>query len=395
MWYFNFSKYLLFVLTKSSTLSYSILFVLGVNAYYENENEDEEDEDIDDENWQRADAERLALERIRFEGLVEERIAEEVLKFEADKRNGELRLAEERRKLEENKRDAEWQLAEERRTFEANKRDAELYISGQTEARERAEWQLSETLKANSDAARQQDLRLEAVEKRHREEKEEATAAAEKMQREAQEEAAAAEKRHRETQEEAAAAAEKRNREAQEQQRAAAAAAADRSNSIAKVLSSPQNSDLENQGTNLISTSPRAASPAFSMGSIDRREDHTSRSFLERATGDDRKEEYLNHRLGRVHQGANMDKRLNATKNKGRNKRDTKVTKRRTEGTSQTTMQQAPDVASPILRRSLRGDRSVPQSPGMWNHIAEGGLLQDQDIHEQGGADEEASMDTM
>jgi hypothetical protein len=63
------------------------------------------------------------------------------------------------------------------------------------------------------------------------------------------------------------------------------------------------------------------------------------------------------------------------------------------EGTSTTTMQQ--DVASPTLRRSLGGDRSVPQSPGMWNHIAEGGLLQDLDIHEQGGADEEASMDTM
>jgi hypothetical protein len=90
-----------------------------------------------------------------------------------------------------------------------------------------------------------------------------------------------------------------------------------------------------------------------------------------------------------------MDKRLNATKNKGRNKRDMKVTKRRIEGTSATTMQQAPDVSSPTLRRSLQGDRSVPQSPGMWNHIAEGGLLQDQDIHKQGDADEEASMNTM
>jgi hypothetical protein len=216
--------------------------------------------------------------------------------------------------------------------------------------------------------------------------------------REAQEEAtAAAENRHREAQEEATAAAEKRHREAQEQeqQRVAAAAAADCSNSIAKVRSSHQNSDLENQGTNLITTSPLAASPAFSVGSNDRHEDHTCRSFLEHTTGDECKEEYLNHRLGRMHQGANMDKRLNATKNKGRNKRDTKVTKGRNEGTSSTTMQQAPDVALPTLLRSLRGDRSVPQSPGMGNHIAEGGLLQDPDIHEQGDADEEAPMNTM
>jgi hypothetical protein len=90
-----------------------------------------------------------------------------------------------------------------------------------------------------------------------------------------------------------------------------------------------------------------------------------------------------------------MDKRLNATKNRGGNKRDKKVTKRRNKGTSATAMQQAPDVASSTLRRSLRGDHSVPQSPGMWNHIAEGGLLQDSDIHEQGDADEEASMNTM
>jgi hypothetical protein len=96
-----------------------------------------------------------------------------------------------------------------------------------------------------------------------------------------------------------------------------------------------------------------------------------------------------------MHQGANMDKRLYATKNKGRNKRDTKVTRRRNEGTSATTMQQAPDVSLPTLRCSLRGDRSVPQSPGMWNHIADGGLLQDPDIHEQGDADEESSMNTM
>jgi hypothetical protein len=134
-------------------------------------------------------------------------------------------------------------------------------------------------------------LRLEAVEKWHREAQEEATAAAEKRHGEAQEEAtAAAEKRHREAQEQATAAAEMRYREAQEeqQQRVAAAAAADRSNYIAKV-SSPQNSDLENQGTNLITTSPLAASPAFSAGSNDdRREDHTCRSFLERSTGDKR-----------------------------------------------------------------------------------------------------------
>jgi hypothetical protein len=369
------------------------LFVVGINAYYENKNkneDDDEDEDIN-ENWQQADAERLAQERIKFEGLVEERIAEELLKFETDKRNAEKRLAEERCILEENKRDAEWQLAEERHTSEANKRDAELYLSQQIytsaehkEAREEAEWRLSETLKAKADAARQQDLRLEAVEKRHREAQQEATAAAEK--------------RHREAQEEATAAVEMRHHEAQEeqQQRVAAAAAADCSNSIAKVRSSPQNSDLENQGTNLTTTSPLAASPAFSMGSNDRRKDHTCLSFLERATGDERKEEYLNHSLGRMHQGANMDKRLNATKNKGRNKRDTKVTKRRNEGTSATTMQQAPDVASsPTLRRSLRGDRSVPQSPGIWNHIAEGGLLQDPDIHEQGDAEEEALMNTM
>jgi hypothetical protein len=58
-------------------------------------------------------------------------------------------------------------------------------------------------------------------------------------------------------------------------------------------------------------------------------------------------------------------------------------------------MQQGPDVASPTLCPSLRGSRSVPQSPGMLNHIAEGGLLQDPDIHEQGDADEEALMNTM
>jgi hypothetical protein len=138
-----------------------------------------------------------------------------------------------------------------------------LYISQQIntsaehkEAREEAEWRLSETLKAKADAARQQDLRLEAVEKRHREAQEEATAVAEKRHREAQEE---------------------------EEQRAAAAAAADCSTSTAKVRSSPQNSDLENQGTNLITTSPRAASPAFSAGSNNRREDHTSRTFLEQS----------------------------------------------------------------------------------------------------------------
>jgi flagellar biosynthesis GTPase FlhF len=110
--------------------------------------------------------------------------------------------------------------------FEANKRDAELHISQQIntsaahkEAREEAEWRLSETLKAKADAARQQDLRLEAVEKRHREAQEEATAAAEKRHHEAQEEATAvAEKKHRKAQEEATAASEKRHREAQKQE---------------------------------------------------------------------------------------------------------------------------------------------------------------------------------
>jgi hypothetical protein len=44
------------------------LFVVGINAYCDNKNKNE-DEDIN-ENWQQADTERPAQERIKFEGLV-------------------------------------------------------------------------------------------------------------------------------------------------------------------------------------------------------------------------------------------------------------------------------------------------------------------------------------
>jgi hypothetical protein len=97
------------------------------------------------------------------------------------------------------------------------------------------------------------------------------------------------------------------------------------------------------------------------------REDHIERSVT--------KVKFLDGRNGRVQKSTSLDERVNSQKNTGRKKRDTKVTQKRVAGTAPigSPTGTAP-IGSPTLRRSLRGERTITRSPGMWNDIANGGL---------------------
>jgi hypothetical protein len=107
----------------------------------------------------------------------------------------------------------------------------------------------------------------------------------------------------------------------------------------------------------------------FSVGNNHSREDHIERSVTRNVTGEQRKDQFLDGRNGRLHKGTSLDKRANNQKNTGRKNRDTKVTQKRIQGAIT-----APIIGSPTLRRSLRGERTIVQSPGMWDDIANGGL---------------------
>jgi hypothetical protein len=122
-------------------------------------------------------------------------------------------------------------------------------------------------------------------------------------------------------------------------------------------VQSPQNSDYAIAWN-------KAASPPFSMGSHSR-EDHIERSVTRNVIGEQRKEKFLDDRNGRPHKGTSLDKRVNSQKNAGRKNRDTKVTQKRIQGAG---------IAPTNIRRSLRGERTVPQGPGMWENIENGGL---------------------
>jgi hypothetical protein len=172
------------------------------------------------------------------------------------------------------------------------------------------------------------------------------------------------------------------------------------------------------------------------------REYTTARTLFEVRPGDDRKERALDDREGRtINLGVQRDKRINAQINNLSKKRSELVFKKRIENKSKTTTTEGEEVTAtvvttrgeevtatveatgveevkaaaevtggkevrtaalagtPTLRRSMRGQRTVAQSAGMWTDIASGALHEDKDqdivdlILDQGDAAEKAMME--
>ena len=96
------------------------------------------------------------------------------------------------------------------------------------------------------------------------------------------------------------------------------------------------------------------------MGSNNGREDAWERSGGTSSTEERVTAERANRR-GMFNEGQHKDTRVNKQRNNGRNNRDLLVAKRRQEGASPPTTGR---------RRSLRGSRTIAQTPAMWDNIA-------------------------
>ena len=104
----------------------------------------------------------------------------------------------------------------------------------------------------------------------------------------------------------------------------------------------------------------KGVAPFFSVGSNDGREDAWKRSGGPSSTEERVTAERANRR-GMFNKGQHKDTRVNKQRNNGRNNRDLLVAKRRQEGASPPTTGR---------RRSLRGSRTIAQTPAMWENIA-------------------------
>jgi len=320
-------------------------------------------------------------------------------------------LAEERRKLNLEKKEAQDRLDEERRDFDKSRCQHEIVIAQQKKATEDAERHLSETLSQRSE---QQQQALKIVEQQR--EAESSLAQQQEQLRQQQEQlgqqraafgqqqaalvqqqqqaalehanaaaAAAAAAAHQlvqqqEQQEQAAlehdsAAAQQLKQQQQQQQQASLVQQQERDAGII-LPSSPHATAAA--GTDLL-TKEVTTPPAASRNKD--REYTSDRTKYPVVRGEERKDRHLKGRAGQtVSQGVQRDKRLNDQKNNLSKKRDENILRKR-----------AAAVTPPHPRRSSRNERTVVQTPDMWNDIAKG-ALNHQDISDQGDAAEKAMM---
>ena len=122
--------------------------------------------------------------------------------------------------------------------------------------------------------------------------------------------------------------------------------------------------------------------PVFSIGSNTGREDVYERSGHTNSTEERNKAEREN-RCGTFNEGQRKDTRVNNQRNNGRNNRDLLVARRRKQGNSRT-------PATLGTRRSLRGTRTIGQSPNMWDDIEKGAI-----VPPESQTDEEATIASM
>jgi hypothetical protein len=436
--------------------NYYFLFIVATNVEKEEEEEEEEDEEMaDDEsvdNPRQDEETKRRLEDEQDRRMMKHRLAivnEERRKLVEDKieaQDRQDRLINDRRLLEENRRQAQIlkeNLEEDRRLFDELRRKTELELvqekiasreaqehkdrqcsqlalelAEEKKATKEAKWRLSETLsqfqqRKSVSSVQQQQQQQDLVQQQQQQQ--------DLVQHQQQQE-------HDRLCREQLVQQQENDRLHQQQQ------ANDQ-------LRREQEEKATGAAALVVQSSAAFVQPSHPKPSK-AREYTTARTLFEVRPGDDRKERALDDREGRtINLGVQRDKRINAQINNLSKKRSELVFKKRIENKSKTTTTEGEEVTAtvvttrgeevtatveatgveevkaaaevtggkevrtaalagtPTLRRSMRGQRTVAQSAGMWTDIASGALHEDKDqdivdlILDQGDAAEKAMME--